>query len=215
MIYLFAGDDSKNKIKNYEKLMEGFGDEIEVFSINKNDLILSQIESFYSGSGLFFNKCIIVLSNILEKEEHQEFFLENLNSLGSSKNIFIFLENKINKEILDSFKKARAELNIFELPKEKKELYDNFLLANSFGIRDKLNLWIHFRQAIDLGVGMEELIGVLFWKAKDMILRKNFSKFSEAELVNFCAKISYLLPEARKQGLDDEAAFEQFLLEAF
>jgi len=119
------------------------------------------------------------------------------------------------KDIVDDFRRARAEVNVFELPKEKKELYDNFLLADAFVNRDKLNLWLHFRRAIDLGVGMEELIGVLFWKAKDMILRKNFSKFSEAELVNFCAKISYLLPEARKQGLDDEAAFEQFLLEAF
>jgi hypothetical protein len=27
--------------------------------------------------------------------------------------------------------------------------------------------------------------------------------------------LPYLLPEARKQGLDDESAFEQFILEAF
>jgi hypothetical protein len=121
----------------------------------------------------------------------------------------------LNKPILDAFRSARAELNIFELPKEKKEKYDNFILTYDLERRDKLNLWIHFREAMDLGVGMEELIGVLFWKGKDMLLRKNFSKFKEAELINFVTKISYLLPEARKQGRDDEAAFEQFLLEAF
>ena len=97
----------------------------------------------------------------------------------------------------------------------KKELFDNFLLANAFGQKDKLNLWVYFRMAVDRGVVMEELVGVLFWKAKDMILKKNFGKFSEPELKNFVAKLSYLLPEARKRGLDDEAVFEKFILEAF
>ena len=99
--------------------------------------------------------------------------------------------------------------------KEKKEKFDNFLIASAFANRDKLNTWLYFRQAIDKGVAMEELTGILFWKIKDMILKKNFSKFKEGELKNFAAKISYLLPEARKEGRDAESALERFLLEAF
>ena len=72
-----------------------------------------------------------------------------------------------------------------------------------------------FRQAVDLGVGLEELTGVLFWKAKDMLLKNNFRKLSEKELKNLTSKISYLLPEARQKGIDAEIAFEQFLLEVF
>jgi BMFP domain-containing protein YqiC len=48
-----------------------------------------------------------------------------------------------------------------------------------------------------------------------MILKKNFSKFPENELKDFASRLSYLLPEARKEGRDAESAFEQFLLEAF
>ena len=48
-----------------------------------------------------------------------------------------------------------------------------------------------------------------------MLLRKNFSKFTEEQLKGFITKLSYLLPEARKNGLDAESAFETFLLEAF
>ena len=88
-------------------------------------------------------------------------------------------------------------------------------MANAFGAKDKLNLWIYFRQAMDLGVGMEELVGVLFWKIKEMLLKKDFRKFSEAELKNFASRLSSLLPEARQAGRDAESAFEQFLLEAF
>ena len=76
-------------------------------------------------------------------------------------------------------------------------------------------MWIYFRQAVDKGVVLEEIIGVLFWKIKDMILKKNFNKFTEEQLKTFASKIAYLLPEARKKGLDAEAAFEQFLLEVF
>jgi len=215
MIYLFCGDDVKRKHSNYEEFLKSLPANTEIFSIGKNDFDPVQTESFYSGSGLFFTKCAVVFTNIFEKEETLNFILKKINLLSESENDFVFLEGKLNKNILDVFKKARAEINVFELPKEKIEKFNSFLLADAFGRRDKLNLWVHFRQAIENGVAMEELIGILFWKAKDMILKKNFNKLSEEELKNIAGKLSYLLPEARKEGKDAEAVFEQFLLEAF
>jgi hypothetical protein len=214
MIYLFCGEDVKNKHENFKKFIESIPKSTETFYIGKNDFNPMETESFYSGSGLFFTKCIVVFTNIFEKEETLRFILNKLNLIGESGNDFVFLEGKLNKTVLDAFKKARAEINVFELPK-KVEKFNSFLLANAFGQRDKLNLWIYFRQAIGGGVAMEELIGILFWKAKDMILKKDFNKFSEIEIKNFAGKLSYLLPEARKNGLDTESVFEQFLLDAF
>ena len=215
MIYLFSGDDTKNKILSYEKFLKSVPTDTEIIFINRNDFDPMQIESLYSGSSLFSAKSAVVFSNIFEYEETRDFILEKLKLMGESANSFIFLEGKLTKPVVDAFKKARAELNIFELPKEKKEKFDNFLVANAFERKDKLNMWIYFCQAVDVGVVMEELIGVLFWKIKDMLLKKNFSKFSEEQLKDYVSKISYLLPEARKKGLDAESAFEQFLLEAF
>ena len=154
----------------------------------------------------------------MEFEETRDFVLDKLKLMAESVNSFIFLEGKLNKPILDVFKKItpqRLQLNIFELPKEKREKFDNFLIANAFEKKDKLNMWIYFRQAMDKGVGMEELIGVLFWKIKDLIIKKNFRKFSASELKNLISKLSYLLPEARKVGIEAEAVFEQFLLKVF
>jgi hypothetical protein len=68
---------------------------------------------------------------------------------------------------------------------------------------------------VDTDVSLEEITGVLFWKIKDMILKKNFGKFKEEQLKTLVSKLSYLLPEARKNGRDAESALEQFLLEAF
>ena len=215
MLYIFSGDDAKNKRTAYEKFVSSIPKSTEKFLINRNNFDREQIISLYSGAGLFFSKCAVILEGVFEREETAEFVLGKLEQMGESANDFIFLESKLGKPILDVFKKMGAELNISELPKEKKEKFNNFLLANAFGARDKKGLWIYFRQAMDVGVGMEELIGVLFWKVKDMLIKKNFGKFKEPELKNFAVKISYILPEARKRGLDAESAFEHFLLEAF
>ncbi|KKR78980.1 MAG: hypothetical protein UU24_C0020G0006 [Candidatus Nomurabacteria bacterium GW2011_GWA2_40_9] len=215
MIYLFTGDDTKNKFINYEKFLKSISKDTEVFSVNRNNFSESEIESFYSGAGLFFTKCVVALSNILDREDERDFILKKLELFAQSPNTFIFLEGKLNKPVVDAFKKIKGEVvvNIFELPKAKKERFDNFLLANAFANKDKLNMWIYFRQAMDKGVMMEELTGVLFWKIKDMILKKNFSKYSEAKLKDTANKLSYLLPEARREGKDAEVVFEQFLLE--
>ena len=215
MIYLFSGDDIKTKRGAYEKFIKTLPKNTQTFFINKKDFSETEAKSLYSGSGLFFDKCVVFFENIFEKEENLYFILKNLNSISKSKNDFVFLEDKLNKSILDAFKKVQAELNVLVLSKDKKEKYNNFLLADAFADRNKKDLWIHFRLAIDRGVRMEELIGILFWKAKDILLKKNFRKFSEIELKNFINKISYLLPEARKNKVDDESAFEQFLLEIF
>lgn len=215
MLYLFAGDDTKNKNIYSEKFIKSIPKSTEVFSISRNNFNPVQIESFYSGASLFSPLSALIFQGIFEHEETRDFVLEKLKLMSDSANSFVFLEGKLNKLITDAFKKTEGEINLFELPKEKKEKFDNFLVANAFGQKDKLNMWIYFRQAMDKGVSMEEIIGVLFWKIKDMLLKKNLGKFSETELKNFASRLSYLLPEARKDGRDAESVFEQFLLEVF
>lgn len=215
MIYLFYGDDTKNKRGSFERFLESISKGGEVLFINRNNFDRVQIESLYSGSSLFSSDHTVVFENILEYEDNRDFILEKLGFMSGSPSSFVFLEGKLLKNVVDNFKKAKGEIQLFELPKEKKEKYDNFLVANAFAGKDKLNMWIYFRQAMDKGVGMEEIIGVLFWKIKDMILKKNFGKFKEEELKNSAVRLSYLLPEARKSGRDAEAVFEQFLLEVF
>lgn len=214
MIHLFYGNDTKTKRASYDKYKKS-KQSADHFIFSKHDFDRNQIESLYGSNGLFFTHCTVFFENVFDNEEMMEFLLSHLEDFKNSGNDFVFLEGKLLKAETEVFKKAKAEIELFEIPKEKLEKYDNFLLANDFGAKDKLNLWIHYRQAVDLGVGLEELTGVLFWKAKDMLVKKSYGKFKEEELKNFVSKISYLLPKARGEGIDDEIAFEQFLLEVF
>jgi hypothetical protein len=217
MLYLFAGADATAKLKGYESFVKKVGAGTEVLFISNNDFDKMQAESLYSGSGLFGGKSLVTFSQVLEREEARDFLLNKLKQMELSSNTFIFLEGKLNKPVIDAFKKTVAEgsqVNIFEPAKERGEKFNNFVLANAFGERNKLNLWIHYREALAHGASLEELTGILFWKVKDMLLKKSLGKYKKNELENFAKKISFLVPEARKEGRDAEAALEQFLLEA-
>jgi hypothetical protein len=212
MIYLFTGDDTTNRNKAYLKSLKDFKD-LPLIQINKNNFSIDAVESLYSDANLFDPKSVIVFSYLLEDKKYSEFILNKLEFFNSSKNVFIFLENKLLKPVIDEFKKYKSEIFVFELKKEAKEVFNNFLLANAFVARDKVLLWLYFRQATEKGVSLEELVGVLFWKVKDMILNKNFLKYKENELLEIAHKLSILLPKSRKEGKEAEITFEKFLLE--
>lgn len=211
MIYLFTGDDTINRNKAYQKSLNDFSD-LPLIQINRNNFAIDTVESLYSDANLFDPKSVIVFSYILEDKQNSEFVLDKLEFFASSNNVFIFLENKLLKSVIDLFKNNKSQISVFELKKEAKEIFNNFLLANAFGFRDKVNLWLYYRQAVEIGVPLEELVGVLFWKVKDMILNKNFLKYKEKELLQIAHDLSVLLPKSRKEGKDAEITFEKFLL---
>ena len=123
MIHLFTGDDAKNKRIVYEKFVKSIPKSTETLFINRNNFNETQIESLYSGAGLFFSLSAVIFEGVLEREETRDFILEKLALMGESKNTFVFL--KVNCLSLSwIFLKNRAkrlQINIFELPKRKKK----------------------------------------------------------------------------------------------
>ena len=68
MIYLFCGDDTKNKHKGYGQFMKSMPKGTETFFIGKNDFDKVQVESLYSGSGRRAGRAC--RGFILESERH-------------------------------------------------------------------------------------------------------------------------------------------------
>src|SRR3990167_445053 len=196
MLYLFSGEDTQNKLAAYEEFLKTLSEETTAFFIGKNDFDPAQLENFYSGASLFSAKSAVVLRDILEDEETRELVLSKLKFMGESENLFVFLEGKLKKPVLDAFKKARAELNLFEVSKEKQKKFDNFLIANAFANKDKFHTWLYFRQAVEAGTELEPLAGVLFWKIKDMLLPGKFFKIQRGGIEKF--RRSHFLPSARR-----------------
>ena len=212
MIYLFFGNDTKLKRKTYLDFMKSIPERANVFDIHKNNFDLMQFESLYSSNSLFFAKSVVVLNNIFENEEIKEIVLANLANLEKSINDFIVLEGDLKKAELDAFKKVRAEINLFEKKEIKKQTFNTFILANNLGDRDKLNIWINLQMAYKENVAVDAIVGVLFWKVKDMIIKKDFKKFSLEELQKIARELPFLLSNSRLSSKDDQVSLEQFLI---
>src|SRR5574343_1725626 len=99
MIYLFSGDDTKNKLSSYEKFVKSIPPDTDVSFINRNEFNPIQIESFYSGSSLFSVSSAVIFQDIFGHEEARDFILDKLELMGKSANTFVFLETKLNKPI--------------------------------------------------------------------------------------------------------------------
>ena len=216
MIHLFAGNDTARKRSAYDRFMISLPEGTDISFVGVRSFSREELEGFISSAGLFSARNAVVLEDLFEREEDADYLLEKLPKMAFSPNVFIFLERKLGKPALDSFREAGAEMNIFEQEKkiEKNGKFNSFVLADALAARNKLLLWINFCQAMEAGVELEPIAGILFWKTKDMLLKKSFGKYSEEELKDLSGKISILLPEARGRGADPEIAFEKFLLEA-
>lgn len=182
MIYLFYGDDKFKARSQAQKVLEAakkkhseagfFKLELENFSENKLDeLIASQ--------GLFYSANIVLADNLCEEKEISEILLKKLKEIKESPNFFIFLEGKLNKKELDTFKKHADKVEEFIKPfkklTEKEELalegekISFFKFTDALGARDRKGLWTLYQDALAEEVPSEEVHGILFWQVKAML----------------------------------------------
>ena len=121
MLYLFTGEDIKSRHIAYEDFFKSIPKKTEMFQISRNNFDRMQLESLYSGQGLFFTKSAVVFSDVLANEETRDFILDKLELMGESESDFIFLEGKLNKPIIDAFKRRARRWKFLRFHKKTKE----------------------------------------------------------------------------------------------
>lgn len=190
MIYLLHGTDIIKSRKKMRILLDSIltkKPNISFIRIDIENFNESRIEEFVGSRGLFENKYIIVFDNLFKDEDIKETLLKNLKKISESQNIFIFLEEKLNKTQLLKFEKYAEKIQSFRLGGEvsKSEKFNTFSLADALGTRDKKQLWVLYQKAKLNNVSDEEIHGKLFWQIKSMLLASSASSAEEAELNPF------------------------------
>ncbi len=170
MIYLITGNKKERKsfiLKICEQQM----------------LDLRQIQYFYSNDfsdTLFEN---IIPYNIGLFGERECFIINDslcdlpiktiIKEYKETEHILIFSEQFVLKKDREAFEKIGANIKLFEKEVEqKKEKFNTFALADLLGGRDKKKLWLAFHKAVNDGVSIEEIHGILFWQLKNLALVK-------------------------------------------
>lgn len=190
---------------------------------------LDQIDS----QGLFESNSIIVLDNVLKNTEGEESILKNLKELKNSGNVFIVLEEKIDKKTFTKISKFTEKVQEFNLEKKyKKNKFNIFALSDALGSRDRRKLWVLYQTCKNNNISDEEIHGILFWSLKSLILSKNSkipaeaglnpfvfkknlrfsSNYSDRELEDLISKLINLYHDSRRGVKSLDIALEQFVL---
>lgn len=188
MYYFLYGKnnkESRNKLKSLVATLHTKRKEAEIFRINNENWSEAQFDELLVAQGLFDQKYIIVLDSLFDNKETKERILDRVKEMKESENVFLLIENDTDKKTLDKISKYAEKVQEFVEVEKKKEGFNAFVLADSFGKRDKKNLWVRYLQALDLGISPEEISGILFWQMKNIIIAKKTKDAKESKLAPF------------------------------
>ncbi|MEK7652781.1 MAG: hypothetical protein AAB334_02440 [Patescibacteria group bacterium] len=192
MLYFIYGEDFKKaraKAKNLRDILVAKKPNSNLFKLNSENFDEKIIEEGLAGMGLFENKYIIFLDKIFENEEIKEFILDKIKNIAESDNIFILLEEKVDKKTLTKIEKHAQKIQEFSGVVEKeKERTKPFFLTDALGKRDKKGAWAEYQKVLKEGLVPEEIHGILFWQIKTMLLASSSKSSVEADLNPFVFK---------------------------
>lgn len=185
-----------------------------------------------AGPDMFGGGYIAVIRDILSSDRG-EFVMARLPEMAASDTVFILSEESVPKAIAEGVKEHAESYKAVDLPKEKDRGFNIFSITDAFGARDKKSVWVLFQEALQSGVAPEEVLNILIWQAKNLLLAKNASSaaetglapfvynksksysknFKDEELRSISRKLTTLFHESRL-GMDLGPNLELFLLKA-
>jgi DNA polymerase III delta subunit len=241
MIYLFYGQDIEQARRKGNGVVESLlkkRPDASLFRLDSDSWQEAAFDEYVGGQGLFVQKYIVILDQLFEKKEIKEYVVERLKLLKASDNIFIVLENSLDKATLAKFEKNAEKVQAFGEGKEglakgkKPADFNMFAITDALGARNQKRLWTIYQKALRHGVVSEELHGILFWQVKSMLLAaeskdvvesglnpfvyskaKNYAKnFTLPELKNISSQLVTMYHQAHRGEVDFDIALEKFFL---
>lgn len=241
MIYLFHGQDIEKARQKANSVAESLlrkRPDASLFRLDSGTWQEAAFDEYVGGQGLFVQKYIVILDRLFEKKEIKEYVVDRLKDLKGSDNIFIILENALDKATLEKFEKNAEKIQVFGqkeagAAKNKKATdFNMFALTDALGARNQKRLWTLYQKAVRHDVVPEELHGVLFWQIKSMLLAalskdvkesglnpfvynkaKNYAKnFTVPELKKISSQLITMYHRAHRGEVDFDAALEKFFL---
>jgi hypothetical protein len=208
MIVLFTGTDR-------EKARAALNVEVEKASKKGTHVLritdahgVEDLRAAFQGSGMFGSSQIVILDGILGNEDMRAIFLEALPALAKSKELFLMLEGKLDADTRKRIEKYAESAKKFDAPGKGRD-GSIFELSGALRRGDKKTLWVAYQRELSGAKAPEAIHGVLFWGAKDMLMKSKDEK-SRERAKKLIAALAELPHKARRGGEDLEDALERF-----
>ncbi|MEX1028365.1 MAG: hypothetical protein WD049_10250 [Candidatus Paceibacterota bacterium] len=191
MLYILHGSDYQKRNAKLRQLLAGLEKKrpnAELFKLEAGDITPGRLEELCGGQGLFDQKFIVVIDQVLDDPEARETLSAFARSLGESENVFILVENAILKTTLKKFEKHAEKVEEFSAVNEKgsvKKEVNNFAIADALGRRDRKALWVEYHKLLRAHKVPEEINGTLFWQLKAIAIARQAASAKEARMKEF------------------------------
>lgn len=209
MLYFFSGtarDKVRAEMQKKVALVSRDGEAVRVTDAHG----VSDFNAALQGGGMFSTGVrTVVFENLLQHEEVSGLLLSSLEALKESVDAFFVFEEKVDAVTRKKIEKYAETTERFDAAKGER---DNtaFDMANALQRGDKKGLWVSYMRELSKGSAPEMLHGILFWAAKQQLLKSNGAAKQKA--VNTLTELVELPHEARRKGFDLEYALERFVL---
>lgn len=124
---------------------------------------------------------------LIDTPSSDEVFAEEvgarLKELSESTHQFFIIEGALLAPQKKRYEKYAARME--EAKAAAAERYNVFALADSLAKRDKKTLWVQLMEVRALGIPAEEVIGILWWQVKSMLLAQKTTSATEAGMKDF------------------------------
>ncbi|OHA88517.1 MAG: hypothetical protein A2653_01970 [Candidatus Zambryskibacteria bacterium RIFCSPHIGHO2_01_FULL_43_25] len=237
MLYVLHGNDfekARSKLRDIIRAQKNKNPDASFFRIDRDVWVGARFEELLSGQGLFQNRYIVVLDNLLSDKDTASVVVEALKDCAESKNIFIVIEEILGKDLIKKLEKYADKIQEFgrktAIPAKP---FSVFSLADALGERNGERLWVLYQKAVFSGLDPEEIQRILVWQVKAIIVAsgsadaksaglnpfvfrkaKNFAKnYSKNELRQLSSNLVSMYHRARRGKGEFSNLLEKFVLD--
>jgi DNA polymerase III delta subunit len=174
MLYVFHGTDEThvaNKRIALLSVLQKKRADAEVFQFDAQTLLPDVLDDLLSAQGLFFQKHIIVINNVCEKEVCRSMVLERIEAMGTSEHVVILSERTLDAEAVRKITPHARDIS--EHKKQAKKPTENpFAMAEALAQKDTRKLWLACVTQLRGGAESEMLVGTLHWQVRMLLFAK-------------------------------------------
>ncbi len=171
-------------------------------------LTVDELMALASTDSLFGGARSFVVEGLLADPELGADVLDVAEAFVTSPHEFIFEEEKLLKKPTDKLTKAGVTIEVFESAK-KAEAINVFALADAMAARDRKRLWLLLHKALGSGVAPENVAGILAWKARDMVAKR---QGNVGELKKMSRRLVTMYHDSHRGGGELGLMLEHFAL---
>ena len=210
MLHLYLGTDRDKARAKMGATIEKVAKKAEIVRITDAHTI-EDLKAVLQGRGMFGGKRVLIFEGVCADPELCDVFLDSLERLAKSdEEVFIF-ESKPLADLRKKLEKHAETVEKFDAPAKERDA-SVFAMANALRKRDKKALWVAYMREIAKDNAPEMIHGVLFWAAKDMLLKSGGDEATRTRASKLIATLAELPHTARRRGEPMEYALERFVL---